>query len=240
MNNEDKILAMLTQIQTDLTGMRATQTAQGEHLTALTEKVNGMDNRLENVEDMQSEVCGSVSLLTKKVEGMDNQLDNMDIRLKGMENQLAGVDTQLDSMEARLVNVETRLVKVETGLVSMESRLNKVKFRLDNVDAKLEKVESMQEELRVAVDKVAVKIDEQVIPYVRLLDEDYIEARRQPQLTERVVSLENNVKMLESTALIIMPPGCPPRRKRSNIPCQAFPQLPNAKSGVGFSPTPLC
>lgn len=207
MNNEERILAMLTQMQADLADVKATQTTQGEQLalqsdqlTALTEKVNDMDARLEGVEEVQDEMFRSIDTLTKRVDNVDAQLDKMGTQMKDVENRLTGIDTRLDKVENRLINVETRLVKVETRLVNTEGRLDKVETRLDSMDAKLEKTEAMQEELRDSVNKLAVKVDEKVIPYVKLLDEDYRAARNQTQLTERVDSLEDNVKTLNATA----------------------------------------
>ena len=51
MNNEEKILAILEAVQSDIAGMKVTQGQQGEQLTQMNEKLEDLDKRVENIEE---------------------------------------------------------------------------------------------------------------------------------------------------------------------------------------------
>ena len=106
-----------------------------------------------------------------------------------------------DMTDVKAAQTEQGKQLAEQGkqLAEQGKQLAELANRVDSIDTWLGKVEDMQEELRSSVNTLAKKIDHDVIPYVKLLDEDYRQAREQPVLVRRVDSLEEDVHLLKNT-----------------------------------------
>ena len=92
------------------------------------------------------------------------------------------------AMLEKLTNdmTDVKAAQTEQGkqLAELTNKVDGIDTRLGKVECRLEKAEDMQEELRDSVNILTVKIDHNVIPYVKLLDEDYSNVGR------RVTALE--------------------------------------------------
>lgn len=83
-----------------------------------------------------------------------------------------------------LAQIQDKLEQHDTMFAEQGKQLAELTDKVDSIDARLGKVEDMQEELRDSVNTLAKKIDRDVIPYVKLLDDDYSKIGR------RVAALE--------------------------------------------------
>jgi len=105
----------------------------------------------------------------------------------------------LEKLTNDMTDVKAAQTEQGKQLAEQGKQLAELANRVDSIDTRLGKVEDMQEELRSSVNTLAKKIDHDVIPYVKLLDEDYRQAREQPVLVRRVDSLEEDVHLLKNT-----------------------------------------
>ena len=105
----------------------------------------------------------------------------------------------LEKLTNDMTDVKAAQTEQGKQLAEQGKQLAELANRVDSIDTRLGKVEDMQEELRSSVNTLAKKIDHAVIPYVKLLDEDYRQAREQPVLVRRVDSLEEDVHLLKNT-----------------------------------------
>ena len=108
-------------------------------------------------------------------------------------------DAMFEKQAALLEKLTNDMTDVKAAQNEQGKQLAELANRVDSIDTRLGKVEDMQEELRSSVNTLAKKIDHDVIPYVKLLDEDYRQAREQPVLVRRVDSLEEDVHLLKNT-----------------------------------------
>ena len=108
-------------------------------------------------------------------------------------------DAMFEKQAALLEKLTNDMTDVKAAQTEQGKQLAELANRVDSIDTRLGKVEDMQEELRSSVNTLAKKIDHDVIPYVKLLDEDYRQAREQPVLVRRVDSLEEDVHLLKNT-----------------------------------------
>lgn len=59
--------------------------------------------------------------LEAKVEGLDNRMSNMEIRFGGLENRVDGLESAQHETNRRLSSVETRLTNVEGGVMALHN-----------------------------------------------------------------------------------------------------------------------
>ena len=85
-------------------------------------------------------------------------------------SMLAQIQSDMSDMKAAQAEQGDRLSRLETKVDKLETSVGKL-------ETKVGKIEDMQEELRTAVNRVALKQEQDVIPYVKLLDEDHADNR---------------------------------------------------------------
>ena len=122
---------------------------------------------------------------------------NNEEKILAMLEALTG---KVDGIDSRLAKVEATQAAQGEQLAAQGEQLAALTQKVDCMDSRLEKVETMQEELRSSVNRLSKKVDHDIIPYVKLLDEDYNQAKEQPVLVHRIDSLEGDVRMLNNTA----------------------------------------
>lgn len=85
MNNEEKILQMLTVMQSDIAELKTTQTKQGEQLTSLTEKVDHLTDRVDEIDTrslrsavlLETEVARDVRLVYEGQEMLRQKMEEL-------------------------------------------------------------------------------------------------------------------------------------------------------------------
>ncbi len=122
---------------------------------------------------------------------------NNEEKILAMLEALTG---KVDGIDSRLAKVEATQAAQGEQLAAQGEQLAALTQKVDCMDSRLEKVETMQEELRSSVNRLSKKVDHDIIPYVKLLDEDYNQAKEQPVLVHRIDSLEGDVRLLNNTA----------------------------------------
>ena len=122
---------------------------------------------------------------------------NNEEKILAMLEALTG---KVDGIDSRLAKVEATQAAQGEQLAAQGAELAALTQKVDCMDSRLEKVETMQEELRSSVNRLSKKVDHDIIPYVKLLDEDYNQAKEQPVLVHRIDSLEGDVRLLNNTA----------------------------------------
>ena len=122
---------------------------------------------------------------------------NNEEKILAMLEALTG---KVDGIDSRLAKVEATQAAQGEQLAAQGEQLAALTQKVDCMDSRLEKVETMQEELRSSVNRLSKKVDHDIIPYVKLLDEDYNQAKEQPVLVHRIDSLEGDVRLLNNPA----------------------------------------
>ena len=99
MNNEEKILSMLTQMQADMTEVKATQAQMQEDLSDLRTTVTRVAVTQENV------VLPQLKLLAEGHETLLNTLARKD-RVEALEDDVALLKTVVKAMSQRIAELE--------------------------------------------------------------------------------------------------------------------------------------
>lgn len=92
MNNEEKILELLSEMKTDIADLKATQARQGEQLAYLTERVDEIDTRsLRSAVLLETEVARDIRLVYEGQETLRQKVEELAPkgRVEAVEDDIA-------------------------------------------------------------------------------------------------------------------------------------------------------
>lgn len=107
-------------------------------------------------------------------------------------SMLAQIQSDMSDMKAAQAEQGDRLSRLETKVDKLETSVGKL-------ETKVGKIEDMQEELRTAVNRVALKQEQDVVPYVKLLDEDHADIRQKLPEKSQVEALEKDMRLVKTS-----------------------------------------
>lgn len=113
------------------------------------------------------------------------------------EEKILAMLTEIQREQQAQKNQLNELASVQTN---QSAQLAELKATQAEQGKQLAEQGAMIQELRSSVNIIARKQDHDIIPYVRLLDEDYKRAANQPELVNRIDSLEDDMKLMKSAS----------------------------------------
>ena len=148
MNNEEKILAMLEQLQTGQTALQQGQTALQAGQTALQQGQTELQAGQTALQQGQTELQAGQIAVNTRLDGMGKRLDGMDKRLESVEDILAGViDEQKIIRESQLRVELEQFPRITAALDGNKSNEDKNKEQ----DKRLAGIESVVDEHSIRI-----------------------------------------------------------------------------------------
>ena len=137
MNNEEKILEILFQIQKDQSDMRA-------DITGMKSDISGLKTE---VADMKSDISGlktEVADMKSDISGLKTEVADMKSDISGLKTEVAGMKSEVADMNQRLRKVE---VTQETAVVGSLQLLAEGHITIQNQIKGLSVIDSMQDDI---------------------------------------------------------------------------------------------
>ncbi len=105
MNNEEKILSILEQMNT--------------HIGSIDTRLGGVETRLSGVET--------------RLDSLENRMGSMESRMDSMENRMGSLESRMDSMENRVDTMQSQMNTMQNQMGAMQEILTRVSLTQENV-----------------------------------------------------------------------------------------------------------
>jgi len=106
----------------------------------------------------------------------------------------------LEALTVKVDGIDSRLAKVEDIQAAQGEQLTALADRVENMDERLTAVADRLTIVDEQLGRVAVTQEEDILPYIKLLDEGHQEIMHKLANKGRVEVLEKDVRLLKNTA----------------------------------------
>ena len=126
-----------------------------------------------------------------------NNEDKILAILAEMKEDLAAVKATQVKQGEQLATQGEQLAEVKAAQTAQSEQLAEVTATQAIQQSQLDKLVEMQDELRTAVNRVAMAQEQDMLPYIKLLDEGHHYIMRQLVTKERVEVLEKDMRIVK-------------------------------------------
>lgn len=134
--------------------------------------------------------------ITERSYIMNNE-DKILAILAEMKEDLAAVKATQVKQGEQLATQGEQLAEVKAAQTAQSEQLAEVTATQAIQQSQLDKLVEMQDELRTAVNRVAMAQEQDMLPYIKLLDEGHHDIMRQLVTKERVEVLEKDMRIVK-------------------------------------------
>jgi threonyl-tRNA synthetase len=126
-----------------------------EHmLKEIISKLDGMDKRMESMEDHIGAVNNRIGALENRMESMEdhmyamnNRMESIEGRMESMENRMGAMDKRMGALENRIEAIDNRMEAIDNGMEAMNNRMESIEERMDRVESyKVELISDLPED----------------------------------------------------------------------------------------------
>ncbi len=119
MNNEEKILSILEQMNT--------------HIGSIDTRLGGVETRLSGVEIRLDSLENRMGSMESRMDSMENRMGGLESRMDSMENRMGGLESRMDSMENRVDTMQSQMNTMQNQMGVMQETLTRVSLTQENV-----------------------------------------------------------------------------------------------------------
>ena len=172
MNNEEKILSILMNMQDDISILKT-------NVIEVNEKVDHLETRMDRLET--------------RMDNLENRMDNLETKMDNLETRMDNLETRMDNLENQVDNLGNRMDNLEIQTSSLRTDVNSLTFRIT-------KLERSHYELRDEVTRINILLETQLIPIQKEILSCYFSTfQRYKESTKDIEHLKLDVDILKST-----------------------------------------
>ena len=117
--------------------------------------------------------------------------------LEQIQSKLEQHDVMFEKQGEQLAAQGEQLAEVKAAQTAQSEQLAEVTATQAIQQSQLDKLVEMQDELRTAVNRVAMAQEQDMLPYIKLLDEGHHDIMRQLVTKERVEVMEKDMRIVK-------------------------------------------
>ena len=126
MNNEEKILAMLTGLTEEV----------GKLSSGQVEMRAEMETRFSKLESMQAKQGEQLTRLEGQVTKLEGQVTKLEGQVTGLEDQVTGLKGQVTKLEGQVTGLEDQVTGLKGQVTKLESQVTRLEERVEELDAR--------------------------------------------------------------------------------------------------------
>ncbi len=118
MNNEEKILSILEQMNT--------------HIGSIDTRLDSLENRMGSMESRMDSMENRMGSMESRMDSMENRMGSMESRMDSMENRMGSLESRMDSMENRVDTMQSQMNTRQNQMGAMQETLTRVSLTQEN------------------------------------------------------------------------------------------------------------
>ncbi len=133
---------------------------------------------------------------------IDDRFAQIDDRFAQIEARLAQIDGRFAQIDNRFAQIEARLAQIDDSFAQIDDRFaqidDKFEFYNANLEASFSRLESEIFKLQDAVKDINLRLDNEIMPNIRLLSENYVPAaKRYEAASDEIIAIRSDVDLLK-------------------------------------------
>ena len=133
---------------------------------------------------------------------IDDRFAQIDDRFAQIEARLAQIDGRFAQIDDRFAQIEARLAQIDDSFAQIDDRFaqidDKFEFYNANLEASFSRLESEIFKLQDAVKDINLRLDNEIMPNIRLLSENYVPAaKRYEAASDEIIAIRSDVDLLK-------------------------------------------
>lgn len=123
-------------------------------------------------------------------------------RFAQIEAKFAQIDDRFAQIDDRFAQIEARLAQIDDSFAQIDDRFaqidDKFEFYNANLEASFSRLESEIFKLQDAVKDINLRLDNEIMPNIRLLSENYVPAaKRYEAASDEIIAIRSDVDLLK-------------------------------------------
>ena len=126
----------------------------------------------------------------------------IDDRFAQIDDRFAQIDNRFAQIEARLAQIDDSFAQIDDRFAQIDDRFaqidDKFEFYNANLEASFSRLESEIFKLQDAVKDINLRLDNEIMPNIRLLSENYVPAaKRYEAASDEIIAIRSDVDLLK-------------------------------------------
>ena len=133
---------------------------------------------------------------------IDDRFAQIEARLAQIDDRFAQIDNRFAQIEARLAQIDDSFAQIDDRFAQIDDRFaqidDKFEFYNANLEASFSRLESEIFKLQDAVKDINLRLDNEIMPNIRLLSENYVPAaKRYEAASDEIIAIRSDVDLLK-------------------------------------------
>ncbi len=126
---------------------------------------------------------------------IDDRFAQIDDRFAQIDGRFAQIDNRFTQIEARLAQIDDSFAQIDDRFAQID---DKFEFYNANLEASFSRLESEIFKLQDAVKDINLRLDNEIMPNIRLLSENYVPAaKRYEAASDEIIAIRSDVDLLK-------------------------------------------
>lgn len=126
---------------------------------------------------------------------IDDRFAQIDDRFAQIDGRFAQIDNRFAQIEARLAQIDDSFAQIDDRFAQID---DKFEFYNANLEASFSRLESEIFKLQDAVKDINLRLDNEIMPNIRLLSENYVPAaKRYEAASDEIIAIRSDVDLLK-------------------------------------------
>ena len=133
---------------------------------------------------------------------IDDRFAQIEAKFAQIDDRFAQIDDRFAQIEARLAQIDGRFAQIDDSFAQIDDRFaqidDKFEFYNANLEASFSRLESEIFKLQDAVKDINLRLDNEIMPNIRLLSENYVPAaKRYEAASDEIIAIRSDVDLLK-------------------------------------------
>ncbi len=126
----------------------------------------------------------------------------IDDRFAQIDDRFAQIEARLAQIDGRFAQIDNRFAQIDDSFAQIDDRFaqidDKFEFYNANLEASFSRLESEIFKLQDAVKDINLRLDNEIMPNIRLLSENYVPAaKRYEAASDEIIAIRSDVDLLK-------------------------------------------
>ncbi len=154
-----------------------------------------IDDRFAQIEARFAQIDDRFAQIEARLAQIDDRFAQIDDRFVQIEARFAQIDDRFAQIEARFAQIDDRFVQIDDRFAQID---DKFEFYNAKLEASFSRLESEIFKLQDAVKDINLRLDNEIMPNIRLLSENYVPAaKRYEAASDEIIAIRSDVDLLK-------------------------------------------